>query len=127
MATSRARRWTPLVMTFVLALLAAACVEDTGDTTTTESADTTQATDTTAATTTQATDTTAAGEAPEEIVIGNPIALSGPNNAGASLSQIPSYDLWAADVNAAGGIYVAEYDRQIPVRIERVDDTSDVG
>ena len=67
------------------------------------------------------------GEAPEEIVIGNPIALSGINNPGAALSQIPSYDLWVEDVNAAGGIYVEEYDTRIPVRIQRVDDTSDVG
>jgi branched-chain amino acid transport system substrate-binding protein len=68
-----------------------------------------------------------AEDAPEEIVIGNVIAMSGPNNAGASLSQIPSYDLWVDDVNAEGGIYVAEYDTRIPVRIERVDDTSDIG
>jgi branched-chain amino acid transport system substrate-binding protein len=68
-----------------------------------------------------------AADAPEEIVIGNVIAMSGPNNAGASLTQIPSYDLWAEDVNAEGGIYVAEYDTRIPVRIERVDDTSDIG
>lgn len=67
------------------------------------------------------------GDAPEEIVIGNPIALSGASTAGASLSQIPSYDLWVEDVNAEGGIYVEEYDTRIPVRIERVDDTSDVG
>lgn len=122
------RRWPAVVaLTLVLALVGAACVEDTADTTTTEAEDT--------ATTAEGTETTAAPDttepeamdAPEEIVIGNPIALTGPNNAGASLSQIPSYDLWAADVNAAGGIYVAEYDQQIPVRIERVDDTSDVG
>lgn len=68
-----------------------------------------------------------AADAPEEIVVGNVIAMSGPNNAGAALTQIPSYDLWAEDVNAEGGIYVAEYDTQIPVRIERVDDTSDIG
>lgn len=67
------------------------------------------------------------GEAPEKIIIGNPIALSGPNVGGASLSQIPSYDLWAADVNAAGGIYVEEFDKRIPVEILRYDDTSDVG
>jgi len=65
--------------------------------------------------------------APESIRIGNPIAMTGPNAAGAGLSQIPSYDLWAADVNAAGGIYVAEYDAQIPVEIVRYDDTSDIG
>jgi branched-chain amino acid transport system substrate-binding protein len=64
---------------------------------------------------------------PDEIVFGNAIALTGPNNAGASLSQIPSYDLWVEEVNAEGGIYVAEYDTRIPVRIQRVDDTSDVG
>lgn len=66
-------------------------------------------------------------EAPEKIIIGNAIALSGPNAQGAQLSQIPSYDLWVEDVNAAGGIYVAEYDMQIPVEILRYDDTSDVG
>jgi branched-chain amino acid transport system substrate-binding protein len=66
-------------------------------------------------------------EVPESIVIGNPIALSGPANAGAALTQIPTYDLWVEDVNAAGGIYVEEYDAQIPVEILRYDDTSDVG
>ena len=65
--------------------------------------------------------------APETIRIGNPIALSGANAAGAGLSQVPSYDLWVEDVNAAGGIYVAEYDTNIPVEIVRYDDTSDIG
>jgi branched-chain amino acid transport system substrate-binding protein len=71
--------------------------------------------------------TTGAGEAPEKIIIGNPIALSGPNAPAAALSQVPSYDLWVADVNAAGGIYVKEFDKKIPVEILRYDDTSDVG
>lgn len=65
--------------------------------------------------------------APEKIIIGNAIALSGPNAPAAALSQVPSYDLWAADVNAAGGIYVKEFDKKIPVEIKRYDDTSDVG
>jgi branched-chain amino acid transport system substrate-binding protein len=64
---------------------------------------------------------------PETILIGNPISLSGPNSQGAMLSQIPTYDLWVEDVNAEGGIYVAEYDKRIPVEIIRYDDTSDVG
>ena len=68
-----------------------------------------------------------AKEAPEKIIIGNAIALSGPNAAAAALSQVPSYDLWAADVNAAGGIYVKEFDKKIPVEILRYDDTSDIG
>jgi len=114
-----------LTVLIALALVAAACVESTEDTTTTTAAPepvTTQA---------ETPDTTSAPEPlpdpPAEIVIGNPIALSGGNEAGSLLSQVPSYDLWAADVNAAGGIYVAEFDASIPVRIERVDDTSDVG
>jgi len=111
-----------------LALVLTACVESGSSDTTEGAPETTQAEspDTTEA---ESPDTTQAEEmdAPAEIVIGNPIALTGPNNAGASLSQIPSYDLWVEDVNAAGGIYVEEYDRQIPVRIERVDDTSDIG
>jgi branched-chain amino acid transport system substrate-binding protein len=114
-------RLIPILGTVLLMLLLAACVEsDPSDTTDAESPDTT-------ADDAPATTEGEQMEAPAEIVIGNPIAMSGPNNAGAGLSQIPSYDLWAADVNAAGGIYVAEYDMQIPVRIERVDDTSDVG
>jgi branched-chain amino acid transport system substrate-binding protein len=110
------------------ALLLAACVESGSSDATDGAPDTTQAEspDTTEA---ESPDTTQAEEmdAPAEVVIGNPIALTGPNNAGASLSQIPSYDLWVEDVNAAGGIYVEEYDRQIPVRLDRVDDTSDIG
>ncbi len=124
-------RTKPRTMTVVVAafaLLLAACVESGSSDTTEGAPDTTQAEspDTTEA---ESPDTTQAEEmdAPAEIVIGNPIALTGPNNAGASLSQIPSYDLWVEDVNAAGGIYVEEYDQQIPVRIDRVDDTSDIG
>ena len=71
--------------------------------------------------------TAGTGEAPEKIIIGNPIALSGPNAPAAALSQVPSYDLWVDDVNAAGGIYVKEFDKKIPVEILRYDDTSDVG
>lgn len=65
-------------------------------------------------------------EAPEKILIGNPIALSGPVAGPAQTTQISSYDTWAADVNAAGGIYVEEFDKRIPVEFVRVDDTSDV-
>ena len=43
------------------------------------------------------------------------------------LTQIRSFDLWVEDVNADGGLFVAEYDKKIPVEIIRYDDTSDVG
>ncbi len=122
------KRSNSLLLIPVLALVLTACVESDPGADTTGSPDITASGGTEAPAST-APDTTQpeASEAPAEIVIGNPIALSGPNNAGASLSQIPSYDLWVEDVNAAGGIFVEEYDQQIPVRIERVDDTSDVG
>jgi branched-chain amino acid transport system substrate-binding protein len=76
---------------------------------------------------TPAAPTLAPKEAPEKIIIGNAIALSGPNAQGAGLTQIPTYDLWVKDVNAEGGIYVKEFDKRIPVEILRYDDTSDVG
>jgi len=120
----RKPRLIAVLATTVLLLVLAGCVEDGSTDTTEPVTETTQpAPDTTAA----SPGTTEPMDIPDEIVIGNPIALSGPNNAGASLTQIPSYDLWVADVNAAGGIYVEEYDTSLPVRIERVDDTSDVG
>lgn len=119
-------RMSPVLAVLLLSLVLASCVEPDSSDTTLAAPGTTEAgsPDTTGA---ESPDTTEAMDIPTEIVIGNPIALSGPNNAGASLSQIPSYDLWVEDVNAAGGIFVAEYDTSLPVRIERVDDTSDVG
>lgn len=117
------KRLTPVLLTLALVIVSPACVEATEETTSTTEAPQTVTTEAAGASTTEA----AIPEGPEEIIIGNAIALSGLNNAGAALSQIPTYDLWVEDVNAAGGIYVAEFDRQIPVRIERVDDASDVG
>jgi len=63
----------------------------------------------------------------DKIRIGNPIALSGINVAGAMMSQIRAYDMWVEEVNAEGGIYVKEYGKKIPVEILRYDDKSDVG
>jgi len=63
--------------------------------------------------------------APANILIGNAIALSGVNVAGAEMSQTRGYDMWVEEVNAAGGIYVEEYDKQIPLKMIRYDDKSD--
>ncbi|HEX6219532.1 MAG TPA: hypothetical protein VF115_00410, partial [Acidimicrobiia bacterium] len=84
-------RLIPILGTVLLMLLLAACVESDASDTTEAAPDTTEAEspDTTA----DDAPTTTEGEqmeAPAEIVIGNPIAMSGPNNAGAGLSQIPS-------------------------------------
>jgi branched-chain amino acid transport system substrate-binding protein len=37
----------------------------------------------------------------------------------------PGYEYAVADINAAGGVYVAEYDTQIPIRLTIYDDESD--
>lgn len=73
------------------------------------------------------TPTPAPPPAPDNILIGNAIALSGVNVAGAEMSQTRGYDLWVEEVNAKGGIYVKEYDKQIPVKMIRYDDKSDAG
>lgn len=66
-------------------------------------------------------------QAKDRIVIGNPIALSGINVAGATMTQIRAYDMWVDDVNAKGGIFVKEFNKRIPVKIIRYDDKSDIG
>ena len=61
-----------------------------------------------------------------EIVFGMSTPLSG------GLAQIrasayePVYKTWVAEVNAAGGIYVAEYGKRLPIRVIEYDDKSDV-
>ena len=69
----------------------------------------------------------ASAKAPEKILFGNPIALSGISTPGAMMTQIRAYDLWVETVNAQGGIYVKEYGKKIPVEIIRYDDKSDIG
>jgi len=66
-------------------------------------------------------------ETKNQILIGNPIALSGRNVAGATMTQTRGYDMWVEDVNAKGGIYVKKYNKKIPVKIIRYDDKSDIG
>lgn len=69
----------------------------------------------------------ASAKAPDKILFGNPIALSGIDTPGAMMTQIRAYDLWVETVNAQGGIYVKEYGKKIPVEIIRYDDKSDPG
>jgi len=37
------------------------------------------------------------------------------------------YQNWVADVNARGGLWIEEYERYLPIRLIRYDDTSDMG
>jgi branched-chain amino acid transport system substrate-binding protein len=71
--------------------------------------------------------TTTAPPAKDEIVLGQAIALSGPYTIGAAVTQIAPDDMWIEEVNAEGGIYVAEYGKKLPLRLIRYDDKSDVG
>jgi branched-chain amino acid transport system substrate-binding protein len=76
---------------------------------------------------TMTTPTTPALPAKDEIVLGQAISLSGPNATGAKITQIDPVDMWMEEVNNAGGIYVEEYGRALPLRLIRYDDASDVG
>ncbi len=63
----------------------------------------------------------------DKILIGTAISLSGPYAPGASMTQIPNYKMWVEEVNAAGGIYVKEYGKKLPVKLIMYDDKSDIG
>jgi branched-chain amino acid transport system substrate-binding protein len=66
-----------------------------------------------------------AADAPKTIRIGYAISLSGVNAQGAAVTTLPGYDLWVKDVNDAGGIFVKEYGKKIPVEVvAKYDDTS---
>jgi len=64
--------------------------------------------------------------APESLKFGMAIAISGwlaPDAEGQYLTT----KMWVEEVNAAGGIYVPEYDKKIPVKLIIYDDKSDPG
>lgn len=63
----------------------------------------------------------------DRIVIGQAVSLSGPFAGGVAVSSGPVYEMWVANVNARGGIYVAEYGRRLPVELLQFDDKSDMG
>ncbi len=62
--------------------------------------------------------------APEYIEFGASIPMTGKYGALGAMVK-PGYEYAVADINAAGGIYVKEYDAKIPVRLTIYDDESD--
>lgn len=66
------------------------------------------------------------GDSKDKIVIGQVISLTGPYALSATASMVPTYDLWIEQVNAAGGIYVSDYGKKLPIEIKRYDDQSDI-
>lgn len=63
-------------------------------------------------------------EAPETIKVGAVVPLTGPF-AGGGAQVERGYKMAVEDINADGGIYVEEYDTQIPVELVLLDDESD--
>ena len=103
---------TPLTMT--------GCGEDDTPTTTTT-------TTTTEPTTTVDPDRPADYDTKQSILIGASRPLSGPNAPIGDAALGPMMQLWEQQINADGGIYVAEYDRKLPIEFLIYDDATDVG
>ncbi len=73
-----------------------------------------------------ASDTAAHAQAPKSIRIGIAISLSGANAAGAGMTVLPNYRLWAKEVNAAGGIMLTSAGKRVPIELVEYDDRSNV-
>lgn len=65
--------------------------------------------------------------AKDKIVIGQAWPLSGPLAAAARMSAGTTYEMWIKEVNKAGGIYVKEYGKKLPVELKVYDNESDIG
>lgn len=64
----------------------------------------------------------------DKIVLGGSRSLSGANAIYEQAAFGPIYKMWIAEVNAKGGIYVAEYGKRLPIAEPIIyDDTSDLG
>lgn len=68
--------------------------------------------------------TMAQDEGPESIVIGATVPLTG-RYAGGGGQVERGYTMAVEDINAEGGVYVEEFDRQIPLELVLLDDESD--
>ena len=63
----------------------------------------------------------------DKIVIGMSTSLTGPLAIIRSAGFQPIYEMWVDEVNKAGGIYVKEYNKKLPIELKIYDDKSDVG
>jgi branched-chain amino acid transport system substrate-binding protein len=113
---------TGKVMVVMTVLLAGALLVSCGPATPTP----TQALPTVAPTTAPPTaaPTKAPPPAPEYIEFGASIPLTGKYGALGAMVK-PGYEIAVADINAQGGVYVAEYGKKIPIRLTIYDDESD--
>jgi branched-chain amino acid transport system substrate-binding protein len=65
--------------------------------------------------------------AKDKIVLGQAVSLSGPYTIGAAVTQLAPTDMWVQEVNDAGGLYVEEYGKKLPLEVIRYDDKGDTG
>lgn len=63
----------------------------------------------------------------DKIVIGMATSLSGPLAIIRAAGFQPIYEMWVDEINKAGGIYVKEYGKKLPIELKIYDDKSDVG
>jgi branched-chain amino acid transport system substrate-binding protein len=63
----------------------------------------------------------------DKILVGMSRPLSGPLAVIGDSAFRPIYETWVPEVNAAGGIYVEEYGKKLPIELLIYDDKSDVG
>jgi branched-chain amino acid transport system substrate-binding protein len=62
--------------------------------------------------------------AQDKIRVGYAISKSGPNAGGATITQIPNYEMWVKDVNAKGGLMLSSIGRRLPIEVVEYDDRS---
>jgi branched-chain amino acid transport system substrate-binding protein len=64
----------------------------------------------------------APASAQDKVKIGYAISKTGPNAGGASITQIPNYEMWVKDVAAKGGLMVGG--KRLPIEVVEYDDRS---
>ena len=62
--------------------------------------------------------------AQDKVRIGWVISKTGPNAGGAATTQIPNYELWVREINAAGGLYLRSAGKRVPIEVVEIDDRS---
>ena len=66
----------------------------------------------------------ASAQEPKSIKVGYAISKTGPNAGGATVTQIPNYEMWVKDVNARGGLMLKSIGKRVPIEVVEYDDRS---
>jgi branched-chain amino acid transport system substrate-binding protein len=62
--------------------------------------------------------------AQDKVRIGWAISKTGPNAGGAATTQIPNYEMWVREINAAGGLFLRSAGKRVPIEVVEIDDRS---